>query len=611
MCYVLFNKTMFLNINFDNIFITTVCGKGSFFTSFYVSVIFLFFTTIFVSWWLFNYWLEAQNLISSAGNSVYSSNAIILTVAFFLFFAPSAFLFTVVSQNFCYIPLTSDFFALFGSFDSLSILFIFMVHIVDGLTLAFLLLYYHTTTLQSKEAMTLYIWSVFLMTIILDCLFLSTNFLIMFFIAEFSLFPLSFLLLKENTIFWRSNSFTEESYFENKRPLAFYYLVLFTVVSGGLGAFGLIVVYLFFGDLSFFSLSNLVLSDCLNLLGFSFSSEELISLHLSVFFLLLWISVKVPLVPVHIWLPKAHVEGSTESSMLLAGIILKITTYIIIRFSNCWFFSYFFSLFESFFLTMAVTTAIFGALGALSTIDLKRLAAYSSVSHMGVIMLSGFLLTTSSFSLQPYLILLMTHTFVSTTMFLTIGCIYKLRLKSVISRNRLTYSGLLFIYPYFFLIGLIFFANLNIPLTLGFVGELGVLISAVQTGFSTIFFILVGSFLLLIPILMIIAQVLLGPLKTFDLSVLNIRSLQTKNFKYMSNFFDNFVYFSPLKVYSEISYSQSQLAFHGCLKFILISVSLPIIIFGLSPFIFARLVNFSTLSSELLLFNFSLISPFF
>src|SRR3546814_19751806 len=98
-------------------------------------------------------------------------------------------------------------------------------------------------------------------------------------------------------------------------------------------------------------------------------------------------------------------------------------------------------------------------------------------------------------------------------MFFVVCCLYKLRLNNVLSRNRLTYSGLLFVYPYFFLIGLIFFANLNIPLTLGFVGELVVLVSAVQLGFSTLFFLLVGSFLLLIPILMIIALFLMCTLK--------------------------------------------------------------------------------------------------
>src|SRR3546814_10065608 len=97
----------------------------------------------------------------------------------------------------------------------------------------------------------LHVWAIFVMTILLYVLFLSTNLLVMFIAAEFSLFPLSFLLLKENTIFWRSlNPEVEEGAFESKRPLAFYYLSLFTVISGGLGLLGLVVLYLFFVDLS-------------------------------------------------------------------------------------------------------------------------------------------------------------------------------------------------------------------------------------------------------------------------------------------------------------------------------------------------------------------------
>src|SRR3546814_10517372 len=87
--------------------------------------------------------------------------------------------------------------------------------------------------------MLIHVWAIFVMTILLDVLFLSTNLLVMFIAAEFSLFPLSFLLLKENTIFWRSlNPEVEEGAFESKRPLAFYYLSLFTVISGGLGMLG-------------------------------------------------------------------------------------------------------------------------------------------------------------------------------------------------------------------------------------------------------------------------------------------------------------------------------------------------------------------------------------
>lgn len=324
---------MFSNVSFLSYFVTQHSGESCFHTSFYVSFILLFFSTIFISWWLLDFWVVNRSLIIK--KPVF--NFVILFFCFVLFFTPSLGLFVILTFfSDIYVPLTLGIFAFFGSMDSLSVLFVFMVHVVDGLTLVFLLLYYHPTTVQAKESARLYLWAIFLMTVILDCLFFSTNLLVMFFVAEFSLFPLSFLLLKENTIFWRSkDSFCEES-FESKRPLAFYYLALFTVVSGGLGLIGLIIFFIFFGDLSFVSFKNLFVFDQMNFFTTTFGFEEVVSLHLAVFLVLLWVAVKVPLVPVHVWLPKAHVEGSTESSMLLAGIILKITTYIIIRLSECW-----------------------------------------------------------------------------------------------------------------------------------------------------------------------------------------------------------------------------------------------------------------------------------
>src|SRR3546814_20576766 len=100
----------------------------------------------------------------------------------------------------------------------------------------------------------------------------------------------------------------------------------------------LVVLYLFFGDLSFVAFKGFFNFGQQDFFSVTLAPEELLSVHLALFFILLWIVVKVPLAPVHLWLPKAHVEGSTESSMLLAGIILKITTYILIRLSSSWFF---------------------------------------------------------------------------------------------------------------------------------------------------------------------------------------------------------------------------------------------------------------------------------
>jgi len=138
--------------------------------------------------------------------------------------------------------------------------------------------------------------------------------------------------------------------------------------------------------------------------------------------------------------------------MLLAGIILKITVYILIRVLSFPFFMPLFDEFKAFFLSIAILTALVGAFGALLTTDLKRIVAYSSVSHMGIIMSAGFFIISSPVAFYPFIVLLLTHTVVSTAMFMMVGCIYKSRYVSFLSRNKLVYGGLLYMFPNFFFV---------------------------------------------------------------------------------------------------------------------------------------------------------------
>jgi len=326
--------------------------------------------------------------------------------------------------------------------DLISDIFVLMSHIVAIMTIVFTSLYFESSFFLDRSLLLkfkLTLVAVLIMALMMDILFLTDNLLIIFFFAELSLLPLGFLMMKDSTIFWRSFS---ESLYENKRPLSLYYLIFFTIASGGIGLMGIVLTYFSFGTLS---ISNLIAFDY----G-PFSGDQLYLISFTLLTLLVWVSIKVPLAPVHIWLPKAHVEGSTESSMLLAGIILKITTYVLIRLSQIPTFLTLFNDYRPFFLSIAATTAILGAFGSLLTTDMKRITAYSSVSHMGIILSAGFFLTSSSLSLPPYIILLMTHTIVSTAMFMMIGCIYKSRLSFFVSRNRLTYGGLCNVLPAFF-----------------------------------------------------------------------------------------------------------------------------------------------------------------
>jgi len=227
--------------------------------------------------------------------------------------------------------------------------------------------------------------------------------------------------------------------------------------------------------------------------------------------------------------------------MLLAGIILKITVYILLRLMSLPFFIPFFIEFKSFFLSISVLTALVGAFGALLTTDLKRIVAYSSVSHMGIIMSAGFFIISSSLSLFPFLVLLLTHTVVSTAMFMVVGCIYKSRYTTFISRNKLVYGGLLYIFPSFFLFGIIVFANLNIPLTMGFMGELGVLVAVAQSGLTIGVFLCLAAFVLLLPMVSMLGQVLMGPIRSADFFSMNFLKNQSFLFFSLKSVFNKIV----------------------------------------------------------------------
>lgn len=178
-------------------------------------------------------------------------------------------------------------FELIGGVDHLSIIFILMVHVVALMTLAFSSLYFivgnYRQSVRDLESFKIAIFAVLIMSFFLDILFLTTNLVVMFILAELTLLPLSFLMLKDGTVFWRSSferfgllnkvnpnksssplndNFVSvgESQFENKRPLAFYYLIFFTIISGGVGLFGISLIYLNFGTTSLVTLSSVELS---------------------------------------------------------------------------------------------------------------------------------------------------------------------------------------------------------------------------------------------------------------------------------------------------------------------------------------------------------------
>ena len=182
--------------------------------------------------------------------------------------------------------------------------------------------------------------------------------------------------------------------------------------------------------------------------------------------------IKVPLWPLHTWLPDAHTEAPTAGSVILAGILLKMGTYGLLRF-NFGLFPNAAKQFAPIMITLAVIGIIYGALVAMVQPDVKRLVAYSSVSHMGFVVLGLFSFTEQG--MQGALYQMLNHGVSTGALFLFVGMIYERRHTRIIS----DFGGLARPMPWFsafFVIASL--SSIGLPFLNGFVGELLIMLGA-------------------------------------------------------------------------------------------------------------------------------------
>jgi len=188
-------------------------------------------------------------------------------------------------------------------------------------------------------------------------------------------------------------------------------------------------------------------------------------------------AVKVPMWPVHTWLPDAHVEAPTAGSVILAGVLLKMGAYGFIRFSIPMLPDAS-QRFAPFMLALGVIAVIYTSAVAFAQTDMKRLIAYSSVAHMGVVIIGLF--TFNTLGIEGALFQMLSHGIVSAALFLCVGVIYD----RIHTRDIARYGGLAQRMPAYALFFMVFtMASVGLPGTAGFVGEFLVLVGAFKVSF--------------------------------------------------------------------------------------------------------------------------------
>lgn len=385
---------------------------------------------------------------------IISSISFLYSFKLFLIFDLNSYFF----QNIIRFPIIFDFLNIqfFFGLDSISLLFFLLSSFLIFLCLLFIF---------NDKFFKFYSINLLVLQIILLFIFSILDLLLFYIFFEAILIPM-FLLIG---VFGS----------RERKIWANYMLVFYTICGSLFMLLGIIYIYLITGT---FSIEYL--------LNYSFNSYDQYILWLAFF---LSFASKIPIFPLHIWLPEAHVEAPTVGSVILAGILLKLGVYGLIRFNLC-----FFPVASLFFTPLIYSLCTLGVLYASFTairqLDLKRIIAYSSIAHMNLIVIGIFSFNFLGF--EGALFQSISHGFVSSALFFLIGILYS----RYHTRSLYYYSGLVTVMPIYSSFFLFFtMANIALPGTSSFIGELLLLLGSFISNFFITFFIiscvvLVGSY---------------------------------------------------------------------------------------------------------------------
>jgi proton-translocating NADH-quinone oxidoreductase chain M len=293
--------------------------------------------------------------------------------------------------------------------------------------------------------------NLFLLTLIslnfflVNCFFVS-NLFYFFIFFEAILFPM-FLIIG----IWGSR---------DRKIHAVFQFLLYTIVGSILLYIAIFYLFLNYDSLDYLVLKNIEIA-----------KKDQILLFILLF---LSFSFKIPLFPLHIWLPEAHVEAPTFGSIILAGLLLKLGTYGMIRFVIP-ILPYAVNYFLPLVLTFVIIGLFYTSFSTTRQLDLKKIIAYSSVGHMGFVILGLF--TTYVEGLVGSIFLMLGHGIVSSALFLSIGILYD----RYHTRNLTDLKSLVIFMPLFGICFLIFtLANISFPGTFNFIAEMSILIALAQ-----------------------------------------------------------------------------------------------------------------------------------